>query len=181
MIKKIQIERKLNEILSKFIGGQIKNDVELIDVIRKVSSGSHILFYFILEKFLETAYKRNIVILSKSILIYYLKSKIKENGDYIYIGDATTDSIKIDLDTYIERGLFIKITEKMRLEKTLDAYKKFLISNEDEINPTRILDKNEIKKFKQIESVVHVFWEEFDSVVPKNRHYIKFNTKETKL
>ncbi len=180
---KSQIEKKLNEILSKFVEGKIKNDIELLNIIRKESSSSHTLFYFLLEKFLEIAYHQNILILSKSVLRYYLKSRIKEDGDYIYIGDVTKnldDSIKIDLDTYIEKGLFIKIIEKMNLKKTLDSYKKFLIVNEDEIDSTRILNENEIKKFKQIDSVIHVFWKEFDSVVPKGKRYIKFNSKGVK-
>lgn len=177
MSLKLDTENKVLELLEKFKSGSL-TDIELIESIRKEANGSSFLFSFLLEKFLEKAYSKRYIMLSKGLLKYYLKLDKKENPDYIFVGgnvgDGSIEVIKTAGGIVVQKGLFIKIIEKLKLNETLNSYIKYLIINEEEINEDKYLTIDEIKKYSKIDKVIDILFKEFDKKIDSKKRFISF-------
>jgi hypothetical protein len=168
------IKETLNTILDNYIEGKIKDDTELTELLREESKGSSVLFYLLIEKMFELAFGRNIVILSKGLLKYYFKSEVKENDAFVFVGRANNEYVI----SWADKTLIVNILEKLKMEKTIDAYGHYVsFRHPEETNPD-FFRQPDVKKFKDIESVIHVFLKEFDSVVPIDKRYIKFENSD---
>jgi hypothetical protein len=173
------ITKKIEDIFSKFEKDKSTSDVDLINALRVEADGSSILFYFLLEKLLAVSFSRKKIILSKALLKYHLKSKYNENSDYIYLGGKATDDddsiIKSAHDIVIKKGIFLRIIEKLRLTETLNAYVKFLMIREQEINESKYLSIADIKKYSDLDFIVEVMSDEFERKVDVKRRIEKFD------
>lgn len=154
---------------------------ELVESLRKEADRSTFLFSFLLERLLVIVFSRGYIILSKGMLKNYLSSDCKEFSDYIYIGGTADDEdeniIKAAHGIVIKKGMFIRIIQKLNLNETLNAYIKFLLIHEEEINESLYLSKKEIKKYSNINSVIETLYKEFDKKVTLGKKLINFNKK----
>jgi len=171
------IHKKIEELFNKFRVSSM-SATELIENLRGESNGSSILFYLLLEQLLIFSFSKKYIILSKGLLKHYLKSEYKESPDYIYIGGNTEEEdenvIKTAHGIVIKKGIFIKIIEKLNLKESLNAYVKFLIINEEEINEKHYLSETEIKKYSDINYIVEVMYKEFDKKIDDGKKIINF-------
>lgn len=172
------IDERIKKLFYEFKDSTI-TPTELAESLRKEADKSSFLFSFLLEKLLVVAFAKGYIVLSKAILKNYLSSECKEFPDYIYIGGTAGDEdesvIKAAHGIVIKKGLFIKLIEKLDLNETLNAYIKFLLIHEEEINEDLYLSKKEIKKYFKIDSVIGVLYKEFDKKITSRKKVINFN------
>jgi hypothetical protein len=177
MTIKQEIEKKVLGLFEEYKSSSM-SDIQLLESLRREADGSSFLFSFLLEKFLEISYSNRSIALSKGLLKYYLKSEFKEYPDYIFIGgnvdDKNTEIIKTTDGIVIQKGLFIKIIEKLKLNETLNSYIKYLIINEREINEDKYLTNDEIKKYSKIDNVINMVFKEFDKKIESKKRLISF-------
>ena len=101
MIKKT-INKRLDEILSSYIKGEIE---EIDELLRDEANNHPVLFNFLLEQFLKRAFAKGIIINSKYLLKKYLSSKYKEDEGFVFHGDGP-DEQKIDRESFFLRVYF---------------------------------------------------------------------------
>lgn len=164
------IRKTLDSILKDYIKGKIKDDIELTERLRKESKGSSVLFYFLIEHLFVLAYGKNILILSKGLLKYYLKSEVKDYHAFVLVGRVKNEYTISWADT----DMFVYVLRELKMEKTIDAYGRYLSFKHPEEADPEFFRRSNVKKFKDIEAVVHVFLKEFDSIVPADKRYMRF-------
>jgi hypothetical protein len=169
------IHKKIEELLEAYSSDKL-SETELISELHLEANGSSIIFSSLIEMFLKIAYDNGQIVLSKYLLKQYLQSEHKELCDYAYIGGEANEEIVIKSvhGISIFKGIFIPILEKLNLTNTLNAYIKYLIIIADEINESRYLSKQEIEQYSQLDKVINILFEEYDSKIDSDKKILYY-------
>lgn len=155
------VDGKLNALLTDLVDGVIKSPGELRDVLKEEAKLPH--FYsFLINRFFELAFEKNLVVNSHQIIKDLLRSPYHyEHFTPKEVGSASEDEVEFFPGLIFSKGVTSLVLENLGLKYSLHAFLCYLLIQEKEINSSFYLTEDQIKKFRNIEHIVDIFVGEY--------------------
>lgn len=176
------IDKKINELLDKFIKDENMAASDIVFVLQEESEGITGFFHFLLDLFICKTFDRGYIILSPGLYKFYIRSKHKSSKDLVFTKpDEQIDLLHpIEYDEIVEidgkqiglvRGVFTKILKELGLKKTMNAFIK-----SDVISTYWQQDEFKGGRVGVYDSFIHTMYKEFNKKKKTlKKRYIKFD------
>lgn len=148
------IEQKLNSLFEEFKNDDKMDAGDLLEILRKESGEFPYFFDMLLEKLLAQAFEKGYIITSPGVYKFYLQSAYMSDPDKLNPSDIHTiytgsEYVKVGNEKVeVLAGLFLKIINKIKLNKTKQAYIEYLLKKISHDEFIRIM-YSEFKQFKK--------------------------------
>ncbi len=163
-----QINNKLGEIYDEF--KKDKQDLtgwSLMQKIKEEANFEESLENLLTYKLFEIALSKKEIINIPNLIKLLIASKNKKEKVSIEIEGETKDYQELYRGVYLKKGALTQILETLRLTETLDFFIKFVILDDEEINPNYYVGEKLIKEYGKdkkelIEKIIKTFEREYE-------------------